>query len=967
MAMAADKRAEKEDEMKEALFLVNKTRGITRMIIIPLFVCAFLASGATAMAADGYDASKGHNAPGGWSAAQTTTLYSDSDSSTIQFDGSKNRTRYRWVGNADKSKANLAYCLNPALWGPTNTKDDEVTSQKVLMRRLAQSDFNKAWQYKAFCAALYYAPNGPGYEGYSAKWMPSADYTGASLSAKEKMAATHVVLAYYFNDCNKALTFDASSSASQSNHNPTSAYWNWIGDHFIDMNAKGSANANGKWVQKALAHYNDADMLAHGNWTVASWQQHVWLINCGLKTDGSKRDNYNNYQFMAFAENSKAPTAQITLEKTSADSSLSAGNALYHLDGAKYDIYADAALKTKLGTIESDWKGSGTLSLSKLTTLTVYAQEASASQGYLRDAKTYTIQLKAGSAPSFGSASRYTGTFSSQEPPAYDEVYARKIDAADKKGLAGASFTLNYYAGTYASLSSLPDKADKSFTLTSGSDGKTPSVKLPLGSFTIQESAAPAGYQLDSTCYLGQIAMDGAAAHGAQAKAIAPESFKSMELEQGTLITLENTPILIGIEIEKQLSDGGDASGAEFSIINSSGKTVTIDGRSVADGAEALSVKSEQKDGKYIASTGKILPYGKYTVKEEKAPKGYGVNRAWAATVTCDASTHDGDKFSVGPCINDPLSGELVLQVQKSLYDADGARIEKDCPAFAFELIDESGKRLATSSCDKNGKAAFPLISLTHADAGQTTHYKIRELKAQNEEGDSTESDIDMRDISFDESEIDVQVQVRANDEKLTADVSYSSGGAAAIFENTRNIPYEIKIEKAFKNGELKEGAFTFLLKDENGNELARAHNKTDGSVSFGRMHLRDVHAGDSMRYTIEEERSWQPFVEFDEGYAEATLAIEERDGLLQAKISYRKFDGSGEEEKGSLHGGVPVFTNQLVKIALPLTGGDTPPAHLFMIGGGIAALACGAALLAIRRASRSSSRPRNPNWSARS
>ncbi len=934
--------------MKKTLALVGAMGRIARRFAVPLFIGVFLAAGTVAVAASGYSSTEGHNTPEGWGSAQTTTLYSDPDNSTIQFDGSKNRTRYRWVGNADRSKANLAYCLNPALWGPTNTEETAITSQKVLIRRLVQSDFNKSWQYKAFCAALYYAPGGPGYSGYSANWMPATDYKGGTLSAKEKMAATHVVLAYYFNDCNKSLTFDAASNATQSNHNPTSAYWTWISNYFINMSAKGTANANGTWVQKALAHYNDTDMLAHGNWTVASWQQHVWLINCGLKTDGSKRNNYDSYQFMAFGENGKIPTAEISLAKSSADESLSAGNEQYHLNGAKYDIYADAALTTKLGRIETDANGKGSLSLSKLTTLTVYAQEVSASEGYRRDTTIYPVQLKVGSTPAFGTATRYTGSFSSAEPPVYDEVSARKIDATSKEGVAGAVFTLKYYAGTYDSLASLPEEADKTITLTTESDGKTPSVKLPLGSYTIEESEAPAGYQLDTTRYLGQIAADEPAAHGAAAKAVAPESFLSMGVEQGVLIKLENTPVLIGIEVEKQLSDGGEGAGAEFSIINSSGKTIAVEGKNIADGEVAATITSERKDNAFIASTGKILPFGSYTIKETKAPDGYAVNREWSATITCDDSTQDGAVFKVGPCVDTPLSGAFALQVRKVLRDADGTTIEEDYPAFTFELLDESGKQIATCTSDKNGKASFPDTSLARADIGKTLHYKIRELKEQGEEAAQTESDITMSDISFDENETDVQVQVEATDEKLVGKVSYSSGDAAAVFTNTRGIPYEITLTKTLEDGELAEGAFTFILKDANGTEVARARNKADGSVSFGRMLWTNAQAGDSIRFTIEEERSWQPLIEFDEGHAEVTLVAEKRDGLLQANISYQKFDESGAEESAGIRDGVPVFTNKAVKLTLPLTGGDAASAKLFTWGGGLLALACGAGLLGI-------------------
>lgn len=905
----------------------------------------------------GYDDSSGHNVPTGWGSAQNVRVYSDATDDAIYFDGSKNRTRYRWVGSSTRSDGDLAFCLNPALWGATNTEDSKVTSLVSKMRRLSASDFATKAQYEAFCAALYYGCGGPGYSSLGKNWYPSADYKGGSLSYKERFAATHVLLGHYFNGCSKAKTFDAATGQSQSNHDPADEYWDWFKKHFINASTAKSKTA-AQFGKKAYGYFTDADMLAHGGWTVAEWEQHVWLVNVGLKSDGTKRNNYGNYQMLVFAESKPSNSITASVAKKSADTGTSGGNALYSLAGAQYAVYSDAALKDKVGTITTDAKGAGSLTLKKLEATTYYAKETKASPGFLPDSQTHAIAMKLGAAPAYGKASAYTGSFSSSEPPAHLAVHAEKRDAAAGTALAGAKFTLKWYAGDYGSISALPAKAGKTVTLTSGADGKTGSADLPLGTYTIQETAAPAGYRLDSTVYLGKISYDASASSGAKAVAVAPAAFKSLGVGGGVLVKMPDEPKLFGISVEKRDAttedgappEGMSLAGAEFAVENASGGTVVVGGRSYAKGAVVATVKTRHEDGRYVASTGKVLPAGTYTVRETVAPAGYALDRDWAQDVTVGGSDEDGHVYQVS-CEDAELSGEVALRARKTLLDADGAgKLAVQEGQFAFELLDEAGNRVSTAACGADGLAEFPAIGLAWTDVGKTFHYRIRELSAA-EAGIAQEGyALDFRDIAYDGETVDVAVTVEAGEAALECEAAYSRGGDAAAFTNTRKLPYEVTAAKAFEDGELAGGDFSFILRDAAGAEVARAENAADGSISFGRMQWSDAREGDELAFTIEEERAFKPYVEFDGGKVEVRVKAVREDGMLAARVSYAKVDGETGESTAVADGEAATFVNRQVKVELPLTGGDGPGAAAFVAPAGAVAAAVLAGIWLLRR-----------------
>lgn len=104
----------------------------------------------------------------------------------------------------------------------------------------------------------------------------------------------------------------------------------------------------------------------------------------------------------------------------------------------------------------------------------------------------------------------YTNTYGKTTKPGDDTVYVYTFDlpvfkydgtTEDKKGLGNATFVLKKADGT--------EVATKVTSVEEGSKGKVTFEKLAAGTYTVQETKAPSGYNLNSTVYTVNISTDG--------------------------------------------------------------------------------------------------------------------------------------------------------------------------------------------------------------------------------------------------------------------------------------------------------------------------------------------------------------------------------------------------------------------------------------------------------------------------
>ena len=210
------------------------------------------------------------------------------------------------------------------------------------------------------------------------------------------------------------------------------------------------------------------------------------------------------------------------IRKISADPAFTDGNGCYSLAGAEYRIYADQECSDQVGAFTTDEEGnSGAV---ELNVGQYYVKEYKSPAGYASDPTVYPITVAEGQ----------TAVLEVRDIPqsAPVEILLQKLDAETGKNvpqgaatLAGGEFTVRYYPGLFTDVTSEQPARSWVFRtdaqgrailnesgLVSGDSLYTDSggkPVLPLGTVTIQETKAPAGYLINDEVFIVQITSDG--------------------------------------------------------------------------------------------------------------------------------------------------------------------------------------------------------------------------------------------------------------------------------------------------------------------------------------------------------------------------------------------------------------------------------------------------------------------------
>lgn len=206
------------------------------------------------------------------------------------------------------------------------------------------------------------------------------------------------------------------------------------------------------------------------------------------------------------------------VKKTTANESVTNGNAMYSIAGATFGIFSDQNCSNQIGTLTTNENGD--TNEVEVTAGTVYIKELSAPKGYKLDTTVRSLKVEAGK----------TVTLNVSDVPKVTETLVDlfKIDmetgkatAQGNAALAGAEFTWHYYDGLYTK-DNLPEKATRTWVTKTvaekSSDGSIHYVTklsdaykvsgdafytqneksvLPLGTLAVEETKAPDGYLLD--------------------------------------------------------------------------------------------------------------------------------------------------------------------------------------------------------------------------------------------------------------------------------------------------------------------------------------------------------------------------------------------------------------------------------------------------------------------------------------
>lgn len=369
----------------------------------------------------------------------------------------------------------------------------------------------------------------------------------------------------------------------------------------------------------------------------------------------------------------------VTLTKTSANTSITAGNSNYSLAGAVYDVYeGNSATGTPVASFTTNSSGVATLSRKLYPNRTYTILERTPPPGYVKDTTPHPFYLTYNSA-----------TMDVVDDPTTIRLTVKKKDsetntsvAQGNASLAGAQYKVTYVNGT---------KTVENI-VTTNSSGSATLRGLPIGvTVTVQEITAPAGYKLDSrvhtyvtTTKTEKIEYD-----------LEPEDFTEDVFKGHIQITKQ---------IEMLGADAQLEQGAEYQVYLKSAGSYNA-----AKDAERDYLVTGA-DGK---ATTKDLPYGTYTLHQVKGVPGR------------EFKDMDVDVHENGKTYEVTLTNELKYAPFKIIKTSEDGNVE----GFTFKvtrLADGASATYTTNAAGEIITSQFPVY--VDANATQKFEYKIEEI-----------------------------------------------------------------------------------------------------------------------------------------------------------------------------------------------------------------------------------------------
>lgn len=347
-------------------------------------------------------------------------------------------------------------------------------------------------------------------------------------------------------------------------------------------------------------------------------------------------------------------TVNVTLDKSNGNSAMTQGNAACYaqdLSGAVYGVYSDVALTNEVGRITTDANGHGELNgIVVQRNAVLYTKELVAPRGFNLDSQVYRHAF---------TTNGETYNVQSTDQPLNDplNIELNKVSAdgtvvANPASLEGAEFTIKYYAGQYT-FNDLPTTATRTWvikTIKSPVDntykaalGDTFKVSgdpfyldagiptLPLGTLTVEETKAPAGYTLDNKVIDASNSPAPNIRNGVVLFNIVDDN-STARVVGGNEYTVVEGVVRGGLEIQKKDADTNENVGtATFEIVNKNNFDVVArdeNGDVVATAAagQTLPYTITTDANGYWKSNDAFLPAGDYELVEVSAPAGYYLN-----------------------------------------------------------------------------------------------------------------------------------------------------------------------------------------------------------------------------------------------------------------------------------------------------------------------------------------------------
>lgn len=221
---------------------------------------------------------------------------------------------------------------------------------------------------------------------------------------------------------------------------------------------------------------------------------------------------------------------------------------------------------------------------------------------------------------------------------------------------------------------------------------------------------------------------------------------------------------------------------------------------------------------------------------------------------------------------------------------------------FVFQLKDAEGEVVSEAKNEADGSFVFKDVTI---DSAGTYNYTI------------SEKNNGLGGVEYDGALYGVTVEAVDESGRIAVNnITYSREGEAVgkvEFANTykaSGTSVQIGAIKQLEGRDLEEGEFTFVLSDENGNDVSEAANGADGSVMFDTITYDEP---GTYKYEVRELAGDDRHIKYDESVYDVTVTVkDEGKGYLEAAVD----SGEGAIVFSNLYDEDEVFTK---------TGDNTP------------------------------------------
>lgn len=371
----------------------------------------------------------------------------------------------------------------------------------------------------------------------------------------------------------------------------------------------------------------------------------------------------------------------------------------------------------------------GKIVLNKLKRGTYYIKEKLAPNGYLLNTNTYKVEVESNKTTTQAVINKMpTGTIKiikkDSETGSKPQGDAKLEDAIynvyANEDIYNVSKTKKFYS-----------KGDLVATRTTNAKGETEDVRgLPLGNYIVKEEKVPIGYMIDKTVYEINLKYKDQNTNIITQSVTSTDKVKQMKVHIYKSGIKENSGLVpglpgaeftikLGTDIEKAYEKGYTYAEI-WNGIDELGNMVDVDKNRVKEAEEIAPIyEILTTDENGNAYTKNKLPYGKYIIKETKAPKDFKNAKDISISITQDESEIEEIEQKVKHLTinNEPLETYLKL-IKKDLKT--GKTVTLNSSTFEIKATQDIYDRGTGKILYKKGEKIKQKIGNTEYDSFTT-------------------------------------------------------------------------------------------------------------------------------------------------------------------------------------------------------------------------------------------------------